>query len=278
MPVEAVRRHFQGRHGQFAADDQRGPADPHPAAVDLPRFVQPFAGLQRKFFVVCRVEDPHDLAIDADRAGDPDLLSESPRDPLGNARLAVARRAEEEQSAAGVHRRSEAIEHPLAEHQIAEGLPQAFGRGRLRGQRLGLDACNVVFQRDRSGTEIGAVVPVALGPFAAQIGKLVQKIVHRRAGAIGEQLVVLQLAQQFVDEDERQLELVGHFPAGGVAAGQQVLQGQRLDEAVVQPGGTERLRFLGHEAVGPGRLARDRGRGGGRCGAGRCGGRRARGQ
>ena len=69
-------------------------------------------------------------------------------DPLGDARLAVARRAEEKQTAAGVHGRAESIEHFLAENQVSERPAEVLDRGLLADERLGLDACDIVFQRD----------------------------------------------------------------------------------------------------------------------------------
>ena len=85
---------------------------------------------------------------------------------------------------------------------------------------------DVIFQRDGRGAEVGAMVPEASGPFAAQVGELVDEIVHHRPAAIADQLVALQFAEQLIDEQERQLELLGHLAAGGVAAGHEELQGR----------------------------------------------------
>ena len=56
MPVDVFMRHFQRGHGQFAADDDRGPADADPALVDLPLVVDAVARLQGQFLVVDRIE------------------------------------------------------------------------------------------------------------------------------------------------------------------------------------------------------------------------------
>ena len=103
-----VERDFQVVHRQLAADDDRRPADADPAVVDLAVVEQAFVGRQRHFLVHAGVEQPHDLAVDADRPRNPDRLAERLGDPLGDARLAVARRAEQEQAAAGVDRRARA--------------------------------------------------------------------------------------------------------------------------------------------------------------------------
>ena len=111
MPVDGVDRHFELRHGQLAAGDDRRPADADPALVDLPLVEQAVAGRQRHLLVVHRIEEADDLAVDADRAGNPDVAAEGGGDPLGDARLAVARRAEQEQPPAGVDRRPQPVEH-----------------------------------------------------------------------------------------------------------------------------------------------------------------------
>ena len=91
---------------------------------------------------------------------------------------------------------------------------QVLRRGMLLGQRLGLDAGDVVARatpaprRSRCSAR-----PVAPGPLAAQVGQLVQVVVHRRRAAMDHQLVVLQLPQQLVDQHERQLDLVGDVAA-----------------------------------------------------------------
>ena len=53
---------------------------------------------QRHFLVHAGVEQPHDFAVDADRAGNPNRLAEGLGDSLGDARLAVAGGTEQEQA------------------------------------------------------------------------------------------------------------------------------------------------------------------------------------
>ena len=163
MPVEVLMRHFELRHGQLAAGDDRRPADADPALVDLARIEQARARLQRHFLVVHRIEEADDLAVDADGPGNPDLVAEGGGDPLGDARLAVARRAEQEQPPAGIDGRPEPVEHAAAQQQAVEGPVQVVGRGMLVGQRLGVDAGDVVLQGDRRRAEVGAVLRVAAG-------------------------------------------------------------------------------------------------------------------
>ena len=85
-----------------------------------------------RLLVVAGVVEADDLAVDADRAGNPDVLAERLRDALGDARLAVAGGAVEEQPAAGVDRRAEPGEHSRIDEQIGEGPAQIVGGGVLR--------------------------------------------------------------------------------------------------------------------------------------------------
>ena len=160
MPVDVLMRHLELRHGQFAAGDDRRPANADPALVDLPRIEQARARRQRRFLVVHRIVKADDLAVHADRPGNPDLVAEGGGDPLGDARLAVARRAEEEQSPTGIDGRSQPVEHRLVQQQALERPVQVFGRGVLVRQRLGVDAGDVILQRDRRRAEIRAVLRI----------------------------------------------------------------------------------------------------------------------
>ena len=92
MPGRLILRHFQVVHRQFAADDDRRATDADPAPVDAVAVEQPFVDFsQWHFLVVDRVEQPHDFAVDADRARNPDRTRpKAARDPFGDARLAVA--------------------------------------------------------------------------------------------------------------------------------------------------------------------------------------------
>ena len=64
---------FQFVHCQFAAGDDGGTTDPHPAAVDILR-VQQTRRLRviNNFFVNRRIKDPDDVSIDMNRPGNPD--------------------------------------------------------------------------------------------------------------------------------------------------------------------------------------------------------------
>ena len=143
-----VQRHLQRGQGQFAADDHRRPADADPTLVDHSPVVDAAARLQGQLLVARRIEQPNHVPVDADRPRNPDVLAEGPRHPLGDARLPVAGRAEEEQPAAGVDRRTEAVEHLPAQQQVGERRFQAFGLGVLSGEGLRGDAGRIIAERD----------------------------------------------------------------------------------------------------------------------------------
>jgi hypothetical protein len=63
------------------------------------------------------------------------------------------------------------------------------------------------------------------------------------------QLIVLRGAQQLVDQDEGQLDLVGDVAARRITPGEQELQNQGLNLAVGQIGLAERLRLNRQEGV-----------------------------
>ena len=114
------------RH-EFTADHDRRPADANPALVDLGSVPQGVIGRQRRFLVAVGVEQADDLPIDADGSRNPDVLAEGPCDALGDARLAVARGAEQEHEAFTTPERMEQYrkETPLGRNGVAEEVAAA---------------------------------------------------------------------------------------------------------------------------------------------------------
>ena len=66
---------------------------------------------------------------------------------------------------------------------------------------------------------------------------------------MNDELAILHFAQQLADRHEGKLDLVGDVASRRVAAAKQKLQDQRLDFAVGQPGGAERIRLDRHERL-----------------------------
>ena len=90
---------------------------------------------------------------------------------------------------------------------------------------------------------------LALAPLASQVGQLVLVVVHGRGASVAHELIVLHGPQALVEQHEGELELVGDIASRGVAAGQEVLDGQRLDLAIGEVGLGERVGLDGHKGV-----------------------------
>ncbi len=234
MPVAVFSADFEVVHRQFAADHDRGPTDANPAPVDFLMIQQAGGVFQRHFLVAVRVEEADDFAIDADATGNPDIVAERPRDALGDARLAVSGGPEQEQTAAGIDGRPEAAKHRLVDQQVFEGVLQV-GRFRVLGrQGLGRDTSDIVFQHDRRRAEVGASIGQAAGALVPGVRQLINVVVHQGGAFVNDQLFGFQLCQDLLDEQKRQLQLVGDLSPAGVAARGQQLDQQRLDLALGQ--------------------------------------------
>ena len=123
-------------------------------------------------------------------------------------------------------------------------------------ERLGVDAGDVVVKRDGGRAEVGALLPYSRRARSRPRSVSWYMKSFIAAAPVNDQLVALHLAQQLVDQHERQLDLFGDFSPGPVAAGQEKLQDQRLDDGFRQAGGRERFRLDGHEDLRDGDLAR----------------------
>ena len=97
------------------------------------------------------------------------------------------------------------------------------------------------------------------GPFATLVGQLVLIIVHRRRAAMNDPLLLLHLPQQFLEQQKRQLDLVGNIASADVAAGQEEFERQLFDFAFGQLGFGERGGSAGKNSLATG-AASDGGR------------------
>ncbi len=77
-----------------------------------------FAG----FLVNDRIEHAEKVTVDDDGSGDPDVGTETADHPFGDTGLAVSGRTVQEHAFARIDRRTEAVEQPLVDQQIEEGL------------------------------------------------------------------------------------------------------------------------------------------------------------
>ena len=209
------------------------------------------------------IEQPHDFAVDADCPRNPDELAEGLGDSLGDAGLAVTRRAVQEQAAAGVDRRTEADQHCLVDQQVFERAVQIFFGRVLVGERLLLDALMYACERHRRGAEVRAVLGELLGPLAAEFGELVDVVVRHRRAFVADEAVVLHRVEQRIDQPKRRASCARPGATGGFAAAVERLEDQGFDFAFSQAGGGDAVRLYRHPPFVLGAIAlRGRLRGG----------------
>ncbi len=160
-----------------------------------------------------RIPQPQDVAIDVDRARNPNVLAERPGDPFGNRRLAVAGEPEQEHTATAGNGRPQLVQHLGIDQQILEGVEQVVAFRILTLDRLPLDAGDVILQWDRTGSVVSAVLVVIAGDLATRFGQDVDVVVGGSRTLVGDVLLHLQPGQQRLDHAERQLDLIGNFAA-----------------------------------------------------------------
>jgi hypothetical protein len=76
------------------------------------------AFLDRRLFMVDRIEDLHELSLYFDGAGNHDVAAEQPPDSLGNRRLAVAGRTVDEHRVSAVQRWSDLVDERIPDDDV----------------------------------------------------------------------------------------------------------------------------------------------------------------
>ena len=191
------------------------------------------------------IEDADDLALDRDRVRHGDVAVEQVADALRDHRLAVSRRAVDEQRVTGVHRRPEGIDHAVAEHEVPARLadPLARGAARHRGQ-VRLQVGGVLGQRHRGDADVVVLLQEQHRPGPAGVEDAVfvgRRAEHRPARHL-DVPGIAQLGQRRLDHGETQPETAAQLGAGEVARQVQRLQDQLQYQIERQPGLGERQR------------------------------------
>ena len=92
------------------------------------------------------------------------------------------------------------------------------------------------------------ITPAALPP---KLAELVDEVVHRGRSPMGDEPLVFQLLEQLVDQDERQLDLVGNLSAGDVAAPSRTLSVKASTWQSVSPAASNEVGSTGvNESAG----------------------------
>ena len=182
--------------GQLAAgDDGRAPAQ-HPPGVEA-------GGLGLLGAVDDGVEHDDHLAVDLDGPGDQDAVVVDADEPLGDGRLAGARRAVEEHGALGDERRAQLVEQPVVDHQVVERLAhRRVGDGRVGG--LGADDPLVLDEADWGGAGVPALLEPVVGLLAAVLGEADDVVVALEPEHLDEAQVA-----QLVDDPGHQVRVQG---------------------------------------------------------------------
>ena len=177
------------------------------------------------------VEDGDHLPVDLDRVRDPDgLLAEELGHLLGDRRLAAARRAVEEDRAAGRDGGADLREHRVVEHEIAERLRDV---GRMHddvAHGLALQALDVVGERHRHRPDVlvdGEQLRRARAPGGREV---------HAVAAVGEperlhEHVLPHALEDALDDVGPDVHAVGELLHRGLAEVEERLERDRLDHA-----------------------------------------------
>ena len=84
------------------------------------------------------------------------------------------------------------------------------------------------------------------GAFMAQLGELIQVVVHRGRALVGNQPVLFERVHERIDDAKRQTNVIGQISAGGLGAAVESFEDQRFHVTVGEPGVGERLRLDWH--------------------------------
>ena len=160
------------------------------------------------------VVDPDDLAGDLDGVRDVDDVLEDLPNAGRQRRLAIARRSEQQNAAAGVDRWEQLADVMLRDDEPLEAPPQAFGIDLLVADALLLNLILIRHQRNRRRAEVKVLLERLLGHHPA---RLAQGIADRQGEAAGsgadclDQPLLHRLIEQLLHDTARQFEALGQI-------------------------------------------------------------------
>ena len=198
------------------------------------------------------VEDADHLPVHLDAVGDEDRLRERPPDRLADRTFAVAGGAVNQERLPGVDRGAEAADHARGEHQVGEGRSEPLHRDLLVGKALAQHLLLVLRQRDRQRPHVFALMSRFDGKVPGR----------RREGVAGDARVgplepldfdkplLLELAQQVVDDPLPQPELGGDRHVGLEPQQVHAPEQEPADELHVEPGLLELCGHGGEKIIG----------------------------
>ena len=191
--------------GQFAADQNERPPDVHPPlVVPASHFARQFL---RRVPMDLAVEDTNDLVLDPDAIRDPEAARQGLMEQPAQGRLAVSRRAIQEQASPGQSGQSGQFRRLFGQHQVREGCGHRLGRSVRQPRQLPVEHRGVRWQRHGDRSHVAGDGHQPLAPFAARLRDA--KAIGKRPGAAEhfDQLLNAQLLQQLRRQRQGQPEL-----------------------------------------------------------------------
>ncbi len=189
--------------------------------------------------MVDRVEQPHDVAVHLDGVRDGNLAFEQSPEALSDDRLAVSRRAVDEERVTRGGGGSHLVQHPVAEHQVRERLDDPLARRDRRHRvAVGLQVALILGQRHRGHARVVALFEEELRAPAT----LVRDPIPVRRGSDDGRSDDLDLVRQpkrlerRLDDRELEPEALGQVGADQIAQLIQLLQHQLRQEVVAEAG------------------------------------------
>ena len=202
---------------------------------------------QRQFFVAERVVELDDLAVDADGAGNPDVLAKCPGDSFRDTALAVSGRTVKKHAAAGPQRLRDSTRELRADQQIAEGPFDVGDFRRLQRHRLRRDRRDIIRQRNGDSAKIRRVFVVAARVFRTGRRQFAHEVAHPRRIRVDDPQVTFHLGQDRLNHAEGNPHLRGDLAAACPAAVEQVFEDENRYLGFADPDLHERRRLGGNE-------------------------------
>ena len=180
-----------------------------------------------------RVEDRDDVAIHLHRVGNQHRVMVHAQDPLGDAGLAVARAAIEEQRLVADQRRSELVEQAVGQHQVVKGLAQPLA-AQPHLCRLRPDHLVILLDGDRRGPDVLAHLVARRCHVASGVAERERIIVPHHPFHF-QQLLLAELVKEGLQEKKRELQSLVERSQRSGAVEPQVAQHQVVDQGRPNP-------------------------------------------
>ena len=257
--ADLVVAQFELIERQFAAGDDHRPSHATPALIDcpfqlLPLFSDQMLPRAEAVGVVLisdrvqrRIEDGDDAVLGQHGIRHVDVAAifvEEATEPLRDRRLAVARRAINENRTTAAHCRPQLIQQLRPDDHPLKRFEQPFGITLNSGNGLRAALRDIRFERNRSRADITALLKRLARSRTAEIGQV--EAVRRAADEVARRdfdaLLILEESQAFVDQVERQPRVLSDIDSQQISVQVNLLQDQLADLHPSETAVLQRLR------------------------------------